>query len=378
MIKYKKTDYIILFATLKFVKGFRHAAIYDTAREKLTMIPNSLYDFCVENNKKSIFNIISRYKNQAEITLEYLDFLFENEYAFIASRHDIKHFSEMSYEWDYYSHITNVIIEHSFFTYSYLSKIIKQINVINSIAIEYISSVYISIDDLDNVARLFLKADFHKYLKIQIPYHSSYTIEAMSVFLERHKYIQSLIVFSSPFSHIQEQDNSLYFMQQPLCSQDCGIVNKEYFSLNLRFLTEAQAHNTCLNRKLCIDAEGNIKNCPAMSRSFGNIKDTTLQEVIEKEEFQDLWFINKDKIDVCKDCEFRYMCMDCRCFIKDLKNIYSQPAKCGYNPYICKWAGQEGYIPVEECGTYNRKTGFVPDTAKIEEFNRQIWGEEDE
>jgi SPASM domain peptide maturase of grasp-with-spasm system len=105
---------------------------------------------------------------------------------------------------------------------------------------------------------------------------------------------------------------------------------------NLSFFTEAQAHNTCLNRKLCIDAGGNIKNCPAMSRSFGNIKDTTLKEAIEKEGFKDLWFINKDKIDVCRDCEFRYMCMDCRCFIKDPENIYSQPAKCGYNPYICK------------------------------------------
>ena len=35
--------------------------------------------------------------------------------------------------------------------------------------------------------------------------------------------------------------------------------------------------NTCLNRKICIDAEGNIKNYPAMAKSYGNIKDTTLE-----------------------------------------------------------------------------------------------------
>jgi hypothetical protein len=115
-----------------------------------------------------------------------------------------------------------------------------------------------------------------------------------------------------------------------------------------------------------------------MERSFGNIKDTTLQEAIEKPGFKELWFIHKDQIDVCKDCEFRHMCTDCRCFIKDPGNIYSQPAKCTYNPYICKWEGQDGYIPVEECGNYARETGFVPDHEKIKELNKQIWGDDDE
>ena len=111
------------------------------------------------------------------------------------------------------------------------------------------------------------------------------------------------------------------------------------------------------------------------TKSFGNIKDTTLEEAINKPGFKDLWYICKDQIDVCKDCEFRYMCTDCRCFIKDPDNIYSQPAKCPYNPYICLWEGQEGYVPVEECGTYSRETGFVPDKERIKELNKQIWGE---
>ena len=79
-----------------------------------------------------------------------------------------------------------------------------------------------------------------------------------------------------------------------------------------------------------------------------DIKDTTLQEALEKPGFKDLWNIKKDDIDVCKDCEFRHICTDCRAFIKDENDIYSQPAKCGYNPYIAKWESQEGYITVEE------------------------------
>ena len=85
-----------------------------------------------------------------------------------------------------------------------------------------------------------------------------------------------------------------------------------------------------------------------MPKSFGNISNTTLSEAIDKPGFKDAWIISKDQIDVCKDCEFRYMCTDCRAHIKDANNIYSQPAKCPYNPYIAKWEGEEDYITVEE------------------------------
>jgi len=159
---------------------------------------------------------------------------------------------------------------------------------------------------------------------------------------------------------------------------DCGRISPHYFTINMNVFFESRNFNSCLNRKLCIDAEGNIKNCPAMQQSFGNIKDTTLKEVIEKPGFKDLWFIHKEQIDVCKDCEFRHICTDCRCFIKDPENIYSQPAKCTYNPYICKWQGDEGYVPIEECGTYIKGTGFVPNKTIIKELNKQLWNEENE
>ena len=194
--------------------------------------------------------------------------------------------------------------------------------------------------------------------------------------MKNYPFIQTLYIFSSPFLYQGNKDNDLLFIQQPLKKQSCGLVQPEYFMLNLSFFTESQEYNTCLNRKLCIDNEGNIKNCPAMKQSFGNIKDITLQEAISQPGFTDLWFINKDQIDVCKDCEFRRMCMDCRCFIKDPGNIYSQPAKCTYNPYICKWEGEDHYVPVEKCGSYSLKTGFVPNQQKIQAWNKQIWRED--
>ncbi|MCR9102370.1 MAG: grasp-with-spasm system SPASM domain peptide maturase, partial [bacterium] len=116
-----------------------------------------------------------------------------------------------------------------------------------------------------------------------------------------------------------------------------GIMDAPLFCHALNTFTESINHNSCLNRKISIDTEGNIKNCPSMKESYGNIKDTTLLEALEKPGFKKYWNITKDQISVCKDCEFRYICTDCRAYLEDPDDIYSKPLKCGYNPYTCEW-----------------------------------------
>lgn len=69
------------------------------------------------------------------------------------------------------------------------------------------------------------------------------------------------------------------------------------------------------------------------------------------------------------------MCTDCRAFLKIPQNPFSQPDKCGYNPYIAKWDGQESFVSVDKCGNYNEKGKFIPDHKKITELNTKIWGE---
>jgi SPASM domain peptide maturase of grasp-with-spasm system len=110
-----------------------------------------------------------------------------------------------------------------------------------------------------------------------------------------------------------------------------------YFTLNITSFTEAQKYNSCLNQKIAIDEEGMIKNCPSMKNSFGNIQNTTLQKAMKHQDFKKLWHINKNQIAICKDCEFRYICTDCRAFITEPDNLYSKPFKCTYNPYTTNW-----------------------------------------
>ena len=45
-----------------------------------------------------------------------------------------------------------------------------------------------------------------------------------------------------------------------------------------------------------------------MTQSYGNIKDTTLEEALAHSDFKQYWNITKDQISVCQDCEFRHIC----------------------------------------------------------------------
>jgi SPASM domain peptide maturase of grasp-with-spasm system len=100
---------------------------------------------------------------------------------------------------------------------------------------------------------------------------------------------------------------------------------------------ESLKYNSCLNNKISIDTFGNIKNCPSMKENFGNINDLTLTDAFNNNQFKKYWNIKKDDIAVCKDCEFRHICTDCRAFLETPEDIYSKPLKCGYNPYTNTW-----------------------------------------
>jgi SPASM domain peptide maturase of grasp-with-spasm system len=166
--------------------------------------------------------------------------------------------------------------------------------------------------------------------------------------------LSKLYIHSSPENKEKQlsKNNNLVpvFLSQEVIQNHnhCGYISPTYFDVNIDMYMESQQFNSCLNRKISIDTEGNIKNCPSMKKSFGNIQNTTLKEAIGIQGFKDTWSINKNQIEVCKDCEFRYMCTDCRAFIQDSINIYSQPAKCGYNPYIGLWKGEKLWESVEQ------------------------------
>ena len=74
-----------------------------------------------------------------------------------------------------------------------------------------------------------------------------------------------------------------------------------------------------------------------MSRNFGHMDNTRLADVLADPAFKKNWLVNKDCIAVCRDCEFRHVCTDCRAYVEQPDDLYSRPLKCGYDPYANVW-----------------------------------------
>jgi SPASM domain peptide maturase of grasp-with-spasm system len=130
-------------------------------------------------------------------------------------------------------------------------------------------------------------------------------------------------------------DGAVLFTRARVTSEThCGVVDPAYFRVNKELFLESLRFNSCLYKKIAVDSNGDIKSCPSMTNSYGNVRYTTLRAAFQNQAFQELWAINKDKVNVCKYCEFRYMCTDCRAYVQD---DYDKPAKCNYDPFTGKW-----------------------------------------
>jgi radical SAM protein with 4Fe4S-binding SPASM domain len=109
---------------------------------------------------------------------------------------------------------------------------------------------------------------------------------------------------------------------------------------------------TCWSGKLCVAPSGDAYPC-IFSRELpsGNVLASPLSAVVEGEALQDLWSIDKAQIPVCRDCEFRYGCFDCRALAyKQSGRIRSKPPSCSYDPYTGEWgsaAGVPAPLPAE-------------------------------
>lgn len=198
-----------------------------------------------------------------------------------------------------------------------------------------------SIKELEDISNLIYNNNF---ISIQcfFPYNEAFIAHSKNI-VEHNIKFTLIIMYGAPFDKII-YDMGGYGVGKILSTKEniadernCGCIHYKYFSVNIESFTESLSYNSCLNRKIAIDKYGNLKNCPSLKKSYGHIENTTILHVVNNLEFTLLWKINKNLIHKCKDCEFRYICTDCRAYIENPNDIYSAPLKCGYNPYNGEW-----------------------------------------
>ncbi|WP_312392374.1 grasp-with-spasm system SPASM domain peptide maturase [Chryseobacterium sp.] len=335
--------YFNLFSNILVTKGSNRILISDLQRNISELYDIELYDLIEELKTNSIEDILNNYDTESkEIVEEYVEFLLEKEYGFITQNDWDKNFPPFSYEYQDYNILSNIFIELN--DLSILHKIKSSIIDLEIKHLVIYCKRNLSPDE-------FLEIDDHfknsvvESIEIFSPFYNNIDEIFVKDISKKTTRIYSLVFYNCEKAPFNTEDSfrfTVNFSDQNLSISSCGKVHLNYFTTNLPKVLEAINYNSCLYKKIGIDSAGNIKNCPAMQESFGNIKYKTLQEALSHKSFKKYWDLTKENIEVCKDCEFRNICTDCRAYTeKNYTNENgldtSKPLKCGYDPYSGEW-----------------------------------------
>lgn len=98
--------------------------------------------------------------------------------------------------------------------------------------------------------------------------------------------------------------------------------------------------NNCWAGKVAVKSDGTVSPCVFVREPADTVKEKTLKEVLLGERLRKYWEITLEEVEVCKDCEFRYGCFDCRANILNYTGeLYEKNPFCTYDPYLGIWEG---------------------------------------
>ena len=114
------------------------------------------------------------------------------------------------------------------------------------------------------------------------------------------------------------------------------IITKKSFEIDdLKEWMNIVYNENCFSTHLYFGSDMEVYPCPMERRvSHGNLRGNHSKDLLKPS----ILSFSKDEVEGCKDCEYRYLCIDCR---PDsiTGNFYEKPWYCTYNPYEGTWMG---------------------------------------
>ena len=361
------------------VKGFGRSIILDLHREKFDFIPNDLSKFISENNNKLVN--LNDFSGNRKTIKSYIDFLSKSEYIFpkFLDANEIRLFPKLKLYYERPYIINSVIL------FDNVKALIK-LNELNcyfiQLNIEIIFSYIPSRDEIQTICKLINKGIINSIAIIVIPiFHKSinYIIEEFSNIDIFVRFCYSSILISDNLVLVEKSKISIlkYDKKIQIPTNELSQVNFSQFMINQYLYLESIKYNTYFNKKIFIDPEGNIKNTLSLFETFSNINEiknpNQLLKIVSDKKYQQYWHVNKKMIDVCKNCEFRHVCVDNRIPEQRKINEWFMKNECNYNPYISKWKGESGYKTLKECGIISDKYRFSINIKKVNAINKELW-----
>ncbi len=305
-----------------------------------------MVDFISKSNNKSLPQIYKIFKTSSVKSIDaYIDFLEKNELIFWVSAKIGKCFMPLSKDFHSPCVISNAIIEvNGNSNYDFNDLFCDLID----LGCSHIQIKNYSANKFDYLKEKILTLQDSRIKSIE--FFSCFTRvirrEDIDEFLISNKRVRLLVLYNSPENRIVNVDSNkrcvLVYTKQSLdeYTKTYRFNSLKYMNVNITFYNEALKYHSFFNQKVTIAPNGDIKNSPNQNVSFGNILKDRLSTVVNRKDFQILWNVKKDETLICKECEFRYMCLDTRIPIKKGGKFWFHDEECNYNPKTKIWKNE--------------------------------------
>ncbi len=356
-------NYFNLYPSCIVVKGYNKSVLMDLDENDFSFLPNLIADFITEFKASSISKIKERYSND-----------LQNEVADLVSKFlkagygilSVKKESFLPITQNYFIpyHFTSLIVQLPVFYNINETANIFQNLVVENLIVEVNNYNTEVLNDIKYLSRLVR----HNTLKI---------VSSTNIDQENSIRINDSVLRTAEIYHVLDgsTQNTKHENLELIYLNSFKIKSTSDFYSNIRLYTESLKYNSNFYKKICILNTGIIKNGFTSHHSFGYInklEKKSFLKLVSSSKFRELEMVSKDRLDICKHCEFRYMCVDSRVPIKRNSHEWYFETECNYNPYIAKWQHEVGYKTLSECGIQSNKNGFKLNRKKLNTINKEL------
>ena len=327
-------NYFKLFANCINVRGATDSLIMDLQRESYLKIPSILSDV-LEHTKKniSINDIKEIFNHEYDKGIdEFFNYFVDNNYGFFTTTPEL--FPELNKNYiTPFECLTSVICFEKESDYN-LNDTLSQLIDLGTQSVQIRVSYSLTKKEIIKINNIFKKTRV-KIVDLIIPYDSSYDL-LLDNFNANNDRLH-IYVLSSPINrhYSNKYRLNIVYLKQAFEKYPSEIIKPYNFFVNYSFYNESLAYNGGLNRKVSIDYDGGIKNYVDHEKVYGNVKFSKICDIIVASDFMRKWHIHNDLIEKCKDCEFRYMCLNNSDIIANNGKFFKL-ITCEYDPYNAK------------------------------------------
>lgn len=117
-------------------------------------------------------------------------------------------------------------------------------------------------------------------------------------------------------------------------------LNANFKGINKDVFIRNYSGNSCWQGKINITCDGYVSPCimsyDLINENY-NVRKDSIDNIIDDYLIPEFWYMSKDYIEECRECEYRYVCKDCRPICIEGKNVFAKGNNCTYNPFKGLW-----------------------------------------